>query len=224
MALSVKSRIRLPGAGASAAGRAVPPFGTWLRKSVAARWQRAVRSRILPAGLRAQLTLSRGELILAVAYDPDGGCALVATDRALHHRSATGGWSRLGWELLADVVWDATGDRLVVAGLGGAAPPQTVIRLRDCGTLPELAAERIAHTRLGSWTVLLDGQGGVAAEARRRPVTGELLWIVSGRDGLDLSDRQVRGQVDEAIAQLREELGIPHPASAGRGLPDGTVS
>lgn len=184
------------------------------------RCQRAIRSRILPAELRAQLALSRGERILAVGYDPDGGYALIATDRALHHRAGTDVWSRLGWELITWVGWDNAGGRLVISGLAGAAPPRTVVRLRDRGALPELAEERISYTSLGSWTMPFDGHRRVLAHVRRRPVTGELLWVVSSPGGLDLSDRQVRGQIAGAVTQLREDLGIPRPSSAaGRGLP-----
>ena len=173
------------------------------------RWQRLVRSRIPPAEVRAQLALRRGEQILTVGYDPEGGCALVATDRALHRRAGADGWSRLGWELITRVRWDRTDGRLVITGLPGIAPPRTVVPLRDRGVLPELAEERISYTRLGCWTVNFDGQRHVPAEARRRPVTGELLWVISPPGGLDLRDRDVRDQIGEAIAQLRDDLGIP---------------
>ena len=182
------------------------------------RWQRAIRRRTVPAQLRAQLALSRGELVLAAGYGQDGNCVLIATDRALYHRTSTHMWSRLGWELITSLTWDTAGGRLVITGLAGIAPPPTAVLLRDCGHLPELAEERITHTRLGCWTVMLNGQRRVLAEARRRPVTGELLWIVTSEDGFNLSERHARGQVAGALTQLRDELGIPHPSSAGHGL------
>lgn len=217
MTLPARSRARMRGGRAIAAGRAASPFISRLHGWFMVRWQRAVRSRTVPAELRAQLALSRGELVLAVGYGQDGTYALVATDRALHHRAGPDGWSRLGWELMASLAWDEAGGRLVITGLAGMAAPAAV-PMRECGPLLELAEERITHTRLGCWTVTLDGQRRVLAEARRRPATGELLWIVSSRDGLNLSDTQARGQIGSAVTQLRDELGIPHPHSAGRGL------
>lgn len=217
MALPVKSQARLRGAHAKTRGPAAPRFAARLRQWLRGRWRGTVRSRVLPAGLRAQLGLGRAELLLAAGYDAGGGYALIATDRALHHRAA-GGWSRLGWEQITDVGWDTGGGRLIVTASGGGAPPRTAVPLRECGTLVEVAAERITHTRLGSWTVMPDGRRRVLAEARRRPLTGEVLWIVSSPDGLDLTDRQVRTQVDGALSRLREELGIPRQNGAGLGL------
>ena len=210
MALPARSQARMPGAGAIAAGRVTAQLRRWLM----VRWQQAVRGRSVPAELRAQLALGRGERALAVGYGPDGNGALIATDRALYHRTGAGAWSRLGWELITSLAWDAAGSGLVITSLAGTAPPQAVVPLRDRGPLLELAEERITHTRLGCWSVMPDGQRRVMAEARRRPVTGELLWIVSSRVGLDLRNRQARGQLSRAISQLRDELGIPPPSSA----------
>jgi hypothetical protein len=215
MALSARSRARMPGAGAMAAGRVAARCASLLRGWLTVRWQRAVRSRAVPAELRAQLALCRGELVLAVGYGHDGNCALIATDRALHHRTGRGAWSRLGWELMTGLAWDAAGGRLFITAMAGTAPLPAPVPLRDCGPLLELAEERITHTRLGCWTVLLDGQRRVLAEARRRPVTGELLWIVSPRDGIDLSDRHARRQIGIAVTRLRDELGIAHLSSGG---------
>src|SRR5260370_1361277 len=64
-------------------------------------WLRRARGRALPAKLRAQLAFARGERTLMVGRDPDGGHVLVATDRALHHRTGSDGWSRLGWEQIS---------------------------------------------------------------------------------------------------------------------------
>lgn len=219
MTLSARSRARVPGGRAIAAGRAAPQFISRLRGRFMVRLRRAIRSRTVPAELRARLALSRGELVLAVGYGQDGEYALVATDRALHHRAAADGWSRLGWELMASLAWDEAGRRLVITGVAGTPSPPAAVPMRGCAPLLELAEERITHTRLGCWTVPLDGQRRVRAEARRRPATGELLWIVSSRDGLNLSDTRARGQIGRALTQLRDELGIPHLYSAGRGLP-----
>src|SRR5260370_13246901 len=179
-----------------------------------ARWLRLARGRALPAKLRAQLAFARGERALMVGRDPDGGCALVATDRALHHRTGSDGWSRLGWEQIARVGWEDSSGRLVVTGLAGAAPPRTIVPLRHRGTWPELAEERITHSRLNCQHVMLDRQRPVLIEVRRRPVTGELRWaLVSGRD-LDPGDQDLRNQIERAVTQLCADLGVTIPSGA----------
>ena len=214
MALPARPRARTPGAGAIAAPEAAPQLVPRLRGWLRARWRRVIRSRAVPAELRARLALSPGELVLAVGYGHDGNAALIATDRAIRHRSGTDAWSRLGWELITSLAWDGESSGMVITWLAGMAQPQAVVPLHDCGPLLELAEERITHTRLGCWTVMPDGQRRVLAEARRRPVSGELLWIVSSRDGLDLTDRHARAQIARAVTQLRDELGIPSRSSA----------
>jgi hypothetical protein len=104
-----------------------------------------------------------------VGRDPDGGYALVATDRALHHRAGRGGWSRLGSDQRARVGWASSPGYLVITGLAGAAPPRVVVPLRRRGTWPELAGERITHTRLIRQPVMLDRDRRAVVEIRRGP-------------------------------------------------------
>jgi hypothetical protein len=214
MALSARSRARSPNAEAMLSSQAASRFTSRLRAWLTAWWRHAIRGRVLPDGLRAQLAYGRGERTLAVGHDPVGGYALVATDRGLYHRAGGDGWSRLGWEQISAVGWDGLTSRLVVTGLAGAAPPRTVLPLRSRGTVPELAEERITHTRLGRRQVMLGGHRRVLVEVRRRPVTGELVWVITSGSGLDLGDRQVREQIDEAVALLDADLGVTYPASS----------
>ena len=162
----------------------------------------------LPATLRAQLAFAPGERTLLAGRDPDGGYALVATDRALHHRTGRDGWSRLGWEQLSSLSWEAAPGRLVITGLTGAAPPRTIVPLRDRGTWPELAEERITHTKLNRQHVILDGGQRVVVEVRRCPGTGELRWaLVSGRN-LDPGDQDLRNQIERAATRQCADLGL----------------
>lgn len=115
MTLSARSQPRAPDATA-ALGRARFRFASRLRRWVTARWREAARGRALPAAISAGLAFERGERVLSVGRDPDGEYALVATDRALYHRALprrvdAGGWSRLGWEQIARVGWDAVAFR-----------------------------------------------------------------------------------------------------------------
>lgn len=221
MALSARSR---PGAVAAASvlGRARLRFAARVRGWILATWRERAHRRALPAVVSAELSLERGERVLRTARGPAGWHALIATDRALHHRDPAGpGWSRLGWERIAGVDWDAAGGRLVIAGLAGAAPSRTLIPLRARGTVPELVRERITHTRLGRWQLPVAGAGPVLIEARRRPVTGELLWFVT-RDagGHGPASGDVDRQVERAVARLCADLGLSHLPGAAWS-PDG---
>ena len=185
------------------------PFriGYWLAEC----WRDATADRGLARDLRARLDLDRRERVLTAARDTDGACALVATERALYHRAGDG-WCRQGWERVSAVDWDAARSRLVFTGLTdiGLGPLRSVVPLRERGCLVELAGERITHTRLGRWPVMLPGGEPAVVEARRKPVTGELLWLVHV-DGIcwDIRDGTVHASITRAIARLGADLGIP---------------
>jgi hypothetical protein len=150
--------------------------------------------------------------VLSVRQAPDGDYALVASERAVYHRNGGHGWSRLGWEQITRVSWDAAAGHLLICGLDGLAPSRTAVPLRDRGTLPELARERTTHTRLGRWHLQLAGNHSVLVEVRRRPVTGELVWVViSASDGLDSASADVTAEIARAVARLGEHLGACDP-------------
>jgi hypothetical protein len=221
-----------------------------LRRRGAAALEELAPGRVLPAAVRAELALEGGERVQAADVSPDGEWALVATDRALYHRpgrgAPAGGWSRLGWEEVADVGWDAAAGQLIVigvAGQAGAAPgteagaapgaaacaevPRVVVPLRRRGSVPELALERVAHTRLGRWQLVIGGTRRAVIEARRRPATGELVWSVTcdGR-GVGYGDgpagQDLRARADRAIARLSAEFGAPpQPGTGPLAFPGG---
>ena len=86
--------------------------------------------------------------------------------------------------------------------------------LQRRGVVPELAAERMTHSRLGRWDLLVAGTRRVLVEARRRPGTGELLWVV-------LSGDCDTGEIRGAIARLGADLGVTQPPWAGLSLTTG---
>lgn len=182
---------------------------------LAARLRGLAADRGLSRDLRARLALEAGERILAAPGDAGGTCALVATERALYHRGDGNDWCRQGWERVSAVDWDAAGRRLVFTGLTdiGLGPRRTAVALRDRGCLVELASERVTHTRLGRWPLMLPGGEPAVVEARRRPVTGELLWLVHV-DGVcwDIRDNGVHASITRAITWLGADLGIPAQA------------
>lgn len=227
MTLSARSRPRALDAPA-VLGRARLRFASRLREWVTSRFRHLVRTRALPGTVSIELALERGERELSVSRHADGGCALVATDRALYHRTGADGWTRLGWEQIARVGWDAAAGRLVIIGLPGVAPPRTVVPLYRRGSVPELAADRVTHTKLGRWHLLVAGTHRVLVEARRRPATGELLWVVisgpgsgdgtgSGSGDGD-GDGDIGRHVERAVARLGADFGLTQPP--GSNLPN----
>jgi hypothetical protein len=202
------------GPSAAVPGGGRPGFAAGLRRRGAAAWEELAPGRVAPADVRAELGLDGGERVLSAARGRDGECALVATDRALYHREPCGGqdggWSRLGWEQVARVGWDASAGQLIVIGAA-----HVVVPLRQRGAMLELALERVAHTRLGQWRLLVDGRRRAVIEARRRPATGELLWCVTA-DGHGPVEPDVRARAERAIARLSAEFGAP--AWPGTGL------
>lgn len=194
-----------------ASGRASFRSVVRIRRWLPARWRQLVTDRTLPAEVRAQLRFHGGERVLSIGRAPGGRRILVATDQALHYRSGEHGWSRRGWEQVARAEWDAAVSGLVITSLTSAGPPRTVLPLRDRGALPELAQERITHTKLGCWRMLFASGYRVVVEARRRPVTGELMWVLTSYDGrLDLGDDNVRTEVRRAMARLGGDVGLTH--------------
>jgi hypothetical protein len=236
MTLSARSRPRALDAPA-VLGRARLRFASRLREWVTSRFRHLARARALPGAVSVELALDRGERVLSVSRHADGGCALVATDRALYHRPGADGWTRLGWEQIARVGWDAAAGRLVIIGLPGVAPPRTVVPLHRRGSVPELAADRVTHTKLGRWHLLVAGTHRVLVEARRRPATGELLWVVvSGPDGgpdgdtgvgpgSGSGDDGIGRHVERAIARLGADVGLTQlPGTGLSGLPNAQLA
>jgi hypothetical protein len=209
-----------------------------MRLSVKAAWEELAPGRMLPAAVRAELALEGGERVQAADMSPDGDWALVATDRALYLRpgreAQAGGWSRLGWEEVAEVGWDAVAGQLIVIGVAGpadAGPARVVVPLRRRGSVPELALERVTHTRLGRWQLRVDGTRRAVIEARRRPGTGELVWSVtcdghsagygdSVGHGHARGDQDLLARADRAIARLSMEFGaLPQPGTGPSMFP-----
>lgn len=212
MTLPAESRPRAFGARALDVSPARLRSTSQLREWLATAWRRLPGAPALPADLRTQLAFQRGERVLSVRQDPDGDYVLVASERALYHRNGGHGWSRLGWEQITRVSWDAAAGQLLICGLDGLAPSRTAVPLRDRGTLPELARERTTHTRLGRWHLQLAGNHSVLVEVRRRPATGELVWVViSASDGLDSASADVTAEIARAVARLGEHLGACDP-------------
>lgn len=148
------------------------------------------------------------------------GQPVVASDLALYWRPQPGladppsTWTRIGWEQLAYVRWEDSDGTLTLAVLPPTGPRRTVLLLSDGAAIGRLASERIAATHIVRARLNLPGYGVARVLGRRRPGTGEVVWLVA------LDQREAAG-VDDAVAaalgDLAAQLGLPAwPETAGR--------
>jgi hypothetical protein len=145
--------------------------------------------------------LPRGERVLVTERDTDGGGPIVATRRALYQHAA--GWRRLPWEELGRVRWRPTDGRLELTRFGAE---QIRLRIPAYSRLPRVVRELIAATELiGTRVAMVDGRTGTVS-ARRRPGTGETIWVVQLPDGTDPADPGAQARADTAIRELRALL------------------
>jgi hypothetical protein len=153
-----------------------------------------------PAGA-TRPPLSRGERVLMTEKDSDGGGSVVVTAAALYHYSH--GWRRLPWEELGRIRRTPDGHALELTRFG-AAPVR--LRISASSRLPAVVRDLVAATELiGTPVTLVEGRTG-SVSARRRPGTGETVWVVRLPDGTDPADPGVQARVDTAIRELRPLL------------------
>lgn len=162
---------------------------------------RLFRSR-LPAAARAALGIEPGERVLAHTATADGAY-LVATDRALH----LPGGPRLPWHRVEHARWEET--VLVVTGTDGASHR---VAVREPGLLPETIKERVTASIVASRHVTLGSRGGVRLVARR-VVGGDghdavLEWNLVFDEGLDPGDPGLRALAEQALEDVRRNLGV----------------
>jgi len=167
------------------------------------------KTEVIPADVRARLTLRPGERVLAGAADTDGRWT-VGTDRSLHV-PVDDGWRVLPWERIDRARWDEDSERLVVVEVAdfGEPQPQHQLALVEPRRLLDLVRDRVTASVLLTRNVPVEGSRGLKVVARRSPVgDGEVDWSFWLDDGLDPADPAVRRAVDEGLAAGRAELGL----------------
>ncbi len=80
--------------------------------------------------------------------------------------------------------------------------------LGDAGRIPELVNERVRASVVVQHHVPLRGDKGVRLVARRPPGGTDITWRVTFDAGLDPADPQLRLAADEALAELRANIGL----------------
>jgi hypothetical protein len=162
----------------------------------------------LPAPVRAELDLQRGERVLAAGRLRSGGW-LVATTLALHvtERARVAAPVRRPWDQVAGVVWSDTASMLQVTWVDGSRQ-LTVELATDEGYLPEVLRERVEASVVLSRRFDVQGRRGVRVAIRRAHHGAELTTQVVADHGVDLSAPEVAARVRAELADLREQAGM----------------
>lgn len=166
------------------------------------RWRRNVDERVTAVLGRAQADklLAWGELV--------DGSVVVCTDRAIHFPVER----RVPWDLVVRGAWSEEFLDLVVQPAPGARSEQVRLRFEEPGQVPAVVRERVEWTVVASHQAALvhpDGRSGSAMlNARRSPETGEVRWAVVFDPAIDARDPGWRSAADEALADLRAQLGV----------------
>ena len=114
---------------------------------------------------------------------------------------------RIPWDLVESATWTEPVLALRFRERPGAPVRGRQLRLEQSGELPPAIRERVTQSVVLSRHVPLAGELG-AVFAVRKDAAGEIRWTVTFDDGLDPADPVVRARADEALAAIRETLGI----------------
>ena len=162
-----------------------------------------------PRGLKSRLGVLPGERVVAwgsglrtsgieVAY-------VVATNRAVYLELAV---ERIPWDRISKAQWDEPMLELVV--LDGAGRPNRLasVRLDPANGVPAAVHAQVMQSIIASERLDLGGGAGAVAVARRNLDTDSIWWSVVFDSGLDPGDPGIRSRADEALAALRDSLGV----------------
>ena len=161
----------------------------------------------LPGTVVAMLGIPPGERIVAwgagAGPDPTQSMVAVATDAALYLQSEG---SRVPWAHITKAAWDEPVLELSITD--GSAPARFVrVRLEDSRDLPAAVRDRVTASVVVTERLDL-GDGAKATAVARRDDEGAIAWTVVFDAGLDPADPALRAAADEALARLRDSLGI----------------
>jgi hypothetical protein len=178
----------------------------------------AIRTRRASAPERAAARhlgslLEPGERVVTIGYRTGRVPAAACTTHALHYLSEDQPpvWRRLGWADIADVRTCPDAPAVTVTCLVGASTGHVTIRLADPGNLVEAARDLVAMTTVVTVATYVGTRQHAVIAVRRRPHSDQFLWRVQLPDDANPVDPDVREQVDAAIADIADDLGLPPP-------------
>lgn len=122
------------------------------------------------------------------------------------------GAGRIPWDRIVRGEWSEEFLDLLVQLQPGQKATHMRLRFEEPGLVPPVVRERVQWTVVASHQLTLSRSDGVAGgatfNARRSAETGEVRWAVVFDPGLDASDPRWRAAADQALADLRGQLGI----------------
>ena len=136
------------------------------------------------------------------------GTVVACTDWAIYLPEV----GRVPWDAIVRGEWSEEFLDLLVQLKPGQKATHMRLRFEEPGLVPAVVRERVQWTVVASQPTTLrrsDGvTGGVTFNARRSAETGDVRWAVVFDPGIDVSDPRWRAAADEALAELRSQLGI----------------
>ena len=173
------------------------------------RLPRPSRRAKLPEVVREVLRLPAGDRVLAFAVDRASGAFVVASRYAVSVASAGGGLLlQRAWAQVDAGGWEPETGTLTVTWADGSRPVSWLLAEQRT-LLPETVRERVQASVVLSHRVEL-GEGRAARVAVRRDFATEELTtqVLLGRR-VQRDDPEVRSAVDAALADLRDQVGLP---------------
>lgn len=163
------------------------------------------RSKI-PALVRDQVALRRGERLLAGTSLPDGGWVAV-TSLALHLAGPGGEIARNPWGAVNRAMWDEETSTLTVLWVDGSTPTDIVFDDADRSAVPEALRDRV-QSSVVSTEFVEAGPGVIVRAVVRRDEDGSLYSEVLVDGPLSLDDPVIRRRVEEAESRVRSNVGL----------------
>lgn len=149
-----------------------------------------------------------GERLLAWGAGDNG--EVLASTRAMYLPSAgqlaPAEIIRLPWTWIDRASWEDP-DVVIEARIEGS-PRRWRVALSEPGRLPEVIRERVTASIVISEHVDLVDVGGARIVGRRSDADEPVEWSVTFDPGLDPNDPQLRAAAVNALADLRDSLGI----------------
>jgi hypothetical protein len=157
----------------------------------------------LPREAAEVLGVRPGEKVIGWARTPAGYA--IATIRALYATEVGG---RLPWHAISKASWDPPQLSLIVVDQDGVVVQRPDLDLEEPRDLPAAVHDRVRSSVVVSERVDL-GDGAVALIAARRDSDdGTIGWSVVFDPGLDPTDPELRQAANDAVARMRDSLGI----------------
>lgn len=156
----------------------------------------------LDSAVRAQLDLRPKEKVLAWV-DDGAGRAVVASETALHLQRTPPDYSRIAWEQIERVSYEAGTLAVVLVPEAGSA--RLRVPVGENRALPVVIRDRVTASVLINRFVPLRGDAGVRIVGRRRE-DGQVSWRLDLDPGLE-ADSDARAAAEAALSEVRVEVG-----------------